>query len=161
MAGPGESKDIVLVTGPDGKELTPEEAEKQQKELKEFEDKLKFITDKVPTKTYMVMGSAAGAGSGTFHIYRKLKRAEEERWARVEREAKEKDALEEFERRKREREEADEARLAKNREKRLKKRKKKGKAGDAKPAGADAPGSPAKAASDDDGADAPPVDDLD
>ena len=69
------------------------------------------------------MGSIAGAGSGEFHTYRKQKRHEEERLARMERNAQAIAEREEFEERKRMREEKDEERTAKKREKRLKKKK--------------------------------------
>lgn len=69
------------------------------------------------------MGSIAGAGSGEFHTYRKQKRHEEERLARMERNAQAIAEREEFEERKRMRDEKDEERTAKKREKRLKKKK--------------------------------------
>ena len=69
------------------------------------------------------MGSIAGAGSGEFNTYRRQKRHEEERMARIERRANAIAEKEEFEARKRMREEADEERTAKRREKRQKKKK--------------------------------------
>jgi hypothetical protein len=63
----------------------------------ELEQKLAFITQNVPTIVSNVQGSAAGAGSGTFHTYANGRRREAERVERMEREARERAAKAEME----------------------------------------------------------------
>ena len=63
----------------------------------ELEKKLVYITQNVPTIVSNVQGSAAGAGSGTFHTYANGRRREAERIGRMEREARERAAKEEME----------------------------------------------------------------
>ena len=38
-----------------------------------LEEKLKFITEKIPTRIMNTAGSNAGAGSGEFHMYRMVR----------------------------------------------------------------------------------------
>lgn len=53
-------------------------------QLAEFEAKLKYISENVVhDASNVVFGSAAGAGSSTYHIYRRSRRNEEDRWRRV------------------------------------------------------------------------------
>jgi hypothetical protein len=40
-----------------------------------LEEKLKFITEKIPTRIMNTAGSNAGAGSGEFHMYRMVRPA--------------------------------------------------------------------------------------
>ncbi|BDA46114.1 probable PRKR-interacting protein 1 [Coccomyxa sp. Obi] len=128
---------IVPVGG--AQELTQEEYEKRQKDAAELEEKLKFITEKVPTRICQVMGSNAGAGSGEFHMYRMARRREMMRQDRMEEEAKQKDLDAEFEAKQAALRQAEEEKTAKRRAKRMKKktkrRKKAGADGDAPAAG--------------------------
>lgn len=96
------------------------EMRRRQEEAEEHEKKLKIIQETVPTRTFNVCGSSAGAGSGDFHQYRMIRRRENARLKRMNA-----DALEEETRLYREQrltvlKEAEERRTAKNRNKRMK-----------------------------------------
>jgi len=134
MSGGGYGRELSLVpataptTRPIGTDPAVERDDgeaKKSRQLEEYEAKLKFISDVVPTKTINVQGSAAGAGSSTINIYRKIKIAEEQRWKRVEEEHIRREESEAYEIRKRKREEEDAAKLEKNRAKREKRKSKK------------------------------------
>lgn len=116
-------------------EITPEERERRQKEAEELETKLKFINEKIPTRVFNVMGSAAGAGSGTFHDYRLARRREQERQKRLDEAYDEEQIKTEFEEHQAALQAEDEERTAKRRAQRQKKKaKKKTKGTDGTPA---------------------------
>ena len=53
-------------------------------QLKEYEAKLKYIQDTVVHDgSRIIYGSAAGAGSSTFNVYRRARLNEENRWKRI------------------------------------------------------------------------------
>eukprot|EP00210_Caulerpa_lentillifera_P009354 g8918.t1 len=96
------------------------EMRRRQEQAEEHEKKLKIIQETVPTRTFNVCGSSAGAGSGDFHQYRMIRRREQARLKRMEA-----DAIEEEKRLYREQrltvlKESEDRRTAKNRNKRMK-----------------------------------------
>lgn len=145
---------IVAVRG--AQELTQEEYEKRIKDAEVLEEKLKFITEKIPTRIMNVAGSNAGAGSGEFHMYRQARRREVMRQQRIEEEAVAEAAEKAYQERKERLSREEEERTAKRRTKR---QKKKQKAGKGPPFGIAHGLAPAKAQSSDD--DAPEQADLD
>ncbi|KAK9817826.1 hypothetical protein WJX72_002773 [[Myrmecia] bisecta] len=108
-------------------EISEEEFAKRQKDAEELEVKLKFITEKVPTRIMNVAGSNAGAGSGEFHMYRQARRREMMRQGRIEEEAQEMQLQSEFEQKQAQLRKEEEERTAKRRAKRLKRKGKKRK----------------------------------
>ncbi|GAU98979.1 hypothetical protein RvY_10045 [Ramazzottius varieornatus] len=70
------------------------------------------------------MGSSAGAGSGEFHIYRNLRRKEQNRMKYIEEQAKKDEAQTEFEKKAAEQQRLEDLKSAKSRAKRLKKKAK-------------------------------------
>lgn len=122
-SGQDENKGaIVAVRG--AQELTQEEYEKRIKDAEVLEEKLKFITEKIPTRIMNVAGSNAGAGSGEFHMYRQARRREVMRQQRIEEEAVTDAAEREFQERKDKLAKEEEERTAKRRAKRQKKKQK-------------------------------------
>lgn len=114
----------AMVLLPNGLQITEEEHEKRHRDAEELEEKLKFITEKVPTRIMNISGSNAGAGSGEFHMYRMARRREQMRLQRIDEQDKDDQADGEFRERKRRQHEQDEARAAKNRAQRQKKKQK-------------------------------------
>lgn len=118
---------IVAVRG--AQELTQEEYEQRIKDAEVLEEKLKFITEKIPTRIMNVAGSNAGAGSGEFHMYRQARRREVMRQQRIEEEAVADAAEREYQEKKDKLAREEEERTAKRRAKRQKKKHKTGTAG--------------------------------
>ncbi|KXZ44297.1 hypothetical protein GPECTOR_70g528 [Gonium pectorale] len=117
-------------------------------QAQELEDKLKYIQETVPTKVYNVSSSSAGAGSGDFHQYRIVRRAEQDRVRKMEADWAKKQVEDEFKRKLEEANKLAEERTAKKRLKRQKKRQQKKKQ---KKPEADGPGSAADKGEESDG----------
>ncbi|GIL86961.1 hypothetical protein Vretifemale_15161 [Volvox reticuliferus] len=98
------------------------EYEERIKSAQELEAKLKHIQETVPTKVYNVSSSSAGAGSGDFHQYRIVRRAEQDRVRKMEADWEKKKQEEEFQRKIDELNKIAEERTAKKRLKRQKKK---------------------------------------
>lgn len=113
---------IVAIRG--AQELTQEEYEQRIKDAEVLEEKLKFITEKIPTRIMNVAGSNAGAGSGEFHMYRQARRREVMRQQRIEEEAVADAAEREYQERKDKLAMVEEERTAKRRAKRQRKKQK-------------------------------------
>lgn len=105
-------------------EYKPEAPEETGNAAEDLEQKLKYIQETVPTVPQPVMGSTAGAGSGTFHIYRHGRRREQERLRGLDEEEMKRSAQQQFAQREAERQQWAEARTAKRRKKRLKRKAK-------------------------------------
>jgi hypothetical protein len=76
---------------------TPPSSLPQHDQATELEAKLTKINEEVPTRIYNVSGSCAGAGSGDFHYYRQIRRAEQDRLRRMDKEDKDETERREFE----------------------------------------------------------------
>ncbi|KAF5842647.1 hypothetical protein DUNSADRAFT_6117 [Dunaliella salina] len=125
----GKGGDEAYALAPVLRRKTPEELEKEQEhrieEAQKLEEKLKVINEVVPTKIYNTCSSSAGAGSGDFHMYRMIRKAEQERQKRLDLMEKQQIEMSEFEATRKERQEQAEQRTSKKRAKRLKKKAKK------------------------------------
>lgn len=123
--------ELVPVTTTSGVLMVPERSqqladyEQRLREAQKLEEKLNKIQEEVPTRIYNVSGSCAGAGSGDFHYYRQIRRAEQDRLRRLDAEDRKEKVNKEFEDKLKQRQEVSEARTAKKRSKRQKKKDKK------------------------------------
>jgi len=115
----------ALISGSKGPETEREEYEKRIEEAKVHEEKLRRINEEIPTRIYNVVGSCAGAGSGDFHYYRQIRRAEQDRIRRLDAEAKKEEEVETFKAKQEQAQAEIEARTSKKRLKRQKKKEKK------------------------------------
>ncbi|KAL6764083.1 hypothetical protein V8C86DRAFT_24250 [Haematococcus lacustris] len=106
-------------------EQLQEEQEKRNKDAAILEEKLKIINEEVPTRVYNTCSSSAGAGSGDFHMYRLVRKAEQERLHRIDIAYNKKKEMDEFETRRKKMEEEAAERTAKKRLQRQKKKQKK------------------------------------
>uniref|UniRef100_A0A7S0VQD7 Uncharacterized protein n=1 Tax=Polytomella parva TaxID=51329 RepID=A0A7S0VQD7_9CHLO len=99
--------------------------EQRIKEAQELEAKLQHIQETVPTRIYNVSSSSAGAGSGEFHTYRMIIKAEKQMLNKLDKDWEEQQKTLEFEQKRKRAEEEAEKRTDKRRSKRQKKKEKK------------------------------------
>ncbi|GLC38622.1 hypothetical protein PLESTB_000453400 [Pleodorina starrii] len=132
--------------------VTQADYEERIKGAQELEAKLKHIQETVPTKVYNVSSSSAGAGSGDFHQYRIVRRAEQDRVRQLEADWEKKKQEEEFKRKLEELNKISEDKTAKKRAKRQKKKQQKKQKKGAEGAAADGKGQESgESGSEDDG----------
>lgn len=105
--------------------VTPEEAEKRQREADELDVKLRRIIEEVPDNEYSRMGSNAGANSKTFDQYRFAKQRELERVKKMEAEAAAEEKKRQFQDTLEKKNAAEDAKTAARRAKRQKAKQKK------------------------------------
>ncbi|KAF6253080.1 hypothetical protein COO60DRAFT_1643436 [Scenedesmus sp. NREL 46B-D3] len=91
------------------------------KEAQELEVKLQAINE-ADTRIFNVSGSCAGAGSGDFHYYRLIRRAEQDRLRKMDAAHKASEERQQFETKRQEVQSELEAKTAKKRAKRQKKK---------------------------------------
>lgn len=105
-------------------EVLAQEQAKRTEDALVLEEKLRVIQESVPTRVYNTCSSSAGAGSSDFHMYRMIRKTEQERWKRIEAQNAAAEEQAAFEAKRKEREQDAEERTAKNRAKRQKKKAK-------------------------------------
>ncbi|XP_072969915.1 uncharacterized protein [Typha angustifolia] len=135
--GGGGGRDLQLVPAPSrdggagvaGRELAVVEGGKSGVVLREDEEelevKLRRIMENVPVRVSNTSGSSAGSGSGDFHQYRQMRRKEQDRITRMDKDYQRRKEIAEFTMRREERLKAAEERTAKKRLKRQKKKQRK------------------------------------
>ncbi|KAG2483823.1 hypothetical protein HYH03_017346 [Edaphochlamys debaryana] len=121
----GASSDALAVTLLGADPVSQEEYEERIKKAAELEAKLKYIQETVPTKVYNVSSSSAGAGSGDFHQYRIVRRAEQDRVRKMDADFAQKQREDEFKRKLDEMNAKHDEKTAKKRLKRQKKKQQK------------------------------------
>ena len=130
MAAAPSSGALVAVETEEEEEARRQAYLKRLRDAEELEDKLREISEGVPTMVCNTAGSTAGAGSGGFHSYRQQKRRNQIREAAMEADLKHEKEQTAFDARKAELAKVEESKTAKRRAKRQKlKAKKRAKKG--------------------------------
>jgi hypothetical protein len=75
---------LALVETEEERQSRHEAYLKRVEEAEQLEEKLRVISESVPTKICNTAGSTAGAGSGDFHTYRSQKRRDQIRQTKLE-----------------------------------------------------------------------------